>query len=246
MMIPKYENMTKLTATAAAVLLSVATALVMQGLGETGRIFAAVGTVVLVLLPLAAEKLFGCRISLPVYLFALLYAMGPMAGNCWYLYYTTAWWDKLLHCAGGMFFALVGAVCFDLLIRGKQKGVTRMLFALCFSITVAAVWEFVEFGMDTFLGMDMQNDTVITGFSSYLLGPAAGTTGSIENIRSVVIDGRALPVAGYLDIGIIDTMTDMLLGFAGALAVSLLLWLDAGKHPLYIPVGGKAAENKRA
>lgn len=229
---PTYEKVTKLTTTALAVLFSVITVIVMLPTGDAKRVVTAAGTILLVLLPAGVEKWFCRRINLPVYLFSLLYALGPMLGHCWYLYYTTAWWDKLLHFGGGVMFAILGAVCYDGLAGEKQKTVLRMLFALCFSVTIAVLWEFMEFGMDTFLGMDMQNDTVVTGFSSYLLGPGVGTTGVIENIQTVSINGVDLPFEGYLDIGIIDTMLDMLWGSAGALVVCLLLWMDAGKHPL--------------
>ena len=57
-------------------------------------------------------------------------------------------------------------------------------------------------------------------------------TGTIDNIQSVVIDGVALPVEGYIDVGLHDTMRDMLLETAGALITCVLLLLDKGKHPL--------------
>ena len=153
-----------------------------------------------------------------------------MLGHCWKLYYTVPVWDKLLHISGGVVFAVLGAYLFDRMMGELPAG--KSVFAFCFSATVAVLWEFAEFGADIFLGMDMQNDTVIYGLTSYLLGESLGVTGSIENIRSVVVNGRALP--GYIDIGLIDTMLDMLLETAGAAATCLLLWLDQGKHPLIL------------
>ncbi len=35
------------------------------------------------------------------------------------------------------------------------------LLAFCFSMTVGVLWEFFEFFMDSFFGMDMQKDTVV-------------------------------------------------------------------------------------
>ena len=96
------------------------------------------------------EKLFHCRISLPVYIFALTYAIGPMLGHCWKLYYTIPVWDKLLHISGGVMFAILGAYFFDLLAKNKELPVVRTIFALCFSMAIAVLWEFCEFGADTF------------------------------------------------------------------------------------------------
>ena len=79
------------------------------------RLPLAFGTLGLVLLPAIMEKLFRCRLCLSVYIFALLYAVGPMMGQCWNFYYTISWWDKLLHISGGVMFAIVGAYFFELL-----------------------------------------------------------------------------------------------------------------------------------
>ena len=127
-------------------------------------------------------------------------------------------------------FAILGAYFFDVLAKNKGLPVVRTIFALCFSMAIAVLWEFCEFGADTFLGMDMQDDTVIHSLTSYLLGESLGDTGSIENIQSVVVNGVALP--GYIDIGLTDSMLDMLLETLGAIVTCLALWLDKGKHPL--------------
>lgn len=229
---PRKERITKLTGTVLAVLFAVITVAMLLGSRQGNRLLLAIATVLLAMLPAAMEKLFCCRICLPVYIFGLFYAVGPMLGHCWYLYYTLSWWDKLLHICGGVMFAVLGAFFFERLAEGKQKPLLTALVALCFSMAIAVLWEFIEFGADRFLGMDMQDDTVITGVTSYLLGKAVGTTGSIQNIQTVIVDGTALPVNGYIDIGLIDSMIDMLLESLGALVTSLLLWLDAGKHPL--------------
>ena len=226
----KTEKRIKLGATALCELFTGYTLIMLLTAGEPDRLALAFGTLLLAVLPLALEKLLSCRISLPLYLFALAYAIGPMLGHCWKLYYTVPVWDKLLHISGGVVFAVLGAYLFDRMMGELPAG--KSVFAFCFSATVAVLWEFAEFGADIFLGMDMQNDTVIYGLTSYLLGESLGVTGSIENIRSVVVNGRALP--GYIDIGLIDTMLDMLLETAGAAATCLLLWLDKGKHPLIL------------
>lgn len=198
--------------------------------GEPDRLALAFGTLLLVLLPMLLEKVFKCRICLPVYIFALAYAIGPMLGHCWKLYYTVPVWDKLLHISGGVMFAILGAYFFDLLMKGEKRPAVSAIFALCFSMAIAVLWEFCEFGADTFLGMDMQDDTVIHGLTSYLLGDTLGVTGSIENIQSVTVNGIALP--GYIDIGLIDSMLDMLLETMGAVVTCMILWMDKGRHPL--------------
>ena len=226
----KNEKWIKLGGTVLCEIFTVFTIIKLLKGGEPDRLALAFGTLLLAALPFLLEKLFRCRISLPVYIFALAYAIGPMLGHCWKLYYTVAVWDKLLHICGGVMFAILGAYFFDLLIRENGNSTARTVFALCFSIAIAVLWEFCEFGADRFLGMDMQDDTVVHGITSYLLGESLGVTGSIDNIQSVVVNGIELP--GYIDIGLVDSMLDMMLETAGAGVTCVALWFDKGKYPL--------------
>lgn len=225
----KNEKRIKLIGTILCEIFTVCTILMLLASGEPDRLLLAFATLLLAAMPMLLEKLLHCRISLPVYIFALAYAVGPMLGHCWKLYYTVPVWDKLLHISGGVMFAILGAYVFDLLAKNKELPVVRTIFALCFSMAIAVLWEFCEFGADTFLGMDMQDDTVIHSLTSYLLGESLGVTGSIENIESVVVNGVALP--GYIDIGLIDSMLDMLLETLGAMVTCLMLWINRGKRP---------------
>lgn len=223
----KYEKWIKLGGTALCECFAVFTMIKLLKEGETDTVAMALATLLLAALPLLLEKLFRCRIRLPIYIFALAYAIGPMLGNCWKLYYTVPIWDKLLHISGGVMFAILGAYFFDFLIKNKTSTAARTIFALCFSVAIAALWELCEFGADLFLGMDMQNDTVIYSLTSYLLGDGPGITGSIENIQSVTVNGIQLP--GYIDIGLTDSMLDMLLETLGAIVTCAFLWLDKGR-----------------
>ena len=222
------EKRIKVGGTVLCELFTVFTILSLWSGDEPDRMALAFGTLLLVLLPLLVEKIFDCRISLPVYLFALAYAVGPMLGHCWKLYYTVPVWDKLLHISGGVMFAILGVYIFAFLTEHKESALPGVLFAFCFSVAISALWEFAEFGADRFLGMDMQDDTLVTHITSYLLGEGIGNTGSIENIRSVTVDGIVLP--GYIDIGLTDSMLDMMLETLGALITCLLIWFDKGKH----------------
>lgn len=226
----KNNNRIKLTGIIFGELLTVGTILFLLATKQYGRLPMAFCTLLFVLLPAIMEQLLRCKMCLPVYIFALLYAVGPMMGQCWLFYYTISWWDNLLHTCGGVMFAIVGAYFFELLTRRKDHFLAEALFALCFSVAIAALWEFAEFGADVLLGMETQDDTMITHLTSYLLGESAGITGSIGNIQSVIVNGVSLP--GYIDIGLIDTMTDMILESLGALITCLLYLFDRGRHPL--------------
>lgn len=193
-----------------------------------------IATFALLLIPTAVERGFSCRIRMNVYLFGLAYALGPMLGDCYKLYYSTTWWDKLLHISGGVMFALFGLYLFGFLSGKNKRLLACALFAVCFSVTLSVLWEFIEFGCDQLFGTDMQRDTVISSIHSYSLSTELGTVESIENIEMVTVNGDRLPVNGYLDIGLIDSMTDMLFESLGAFLVSILYLLDKGRHPAFV------------
>lgn len=194
------------------------------------RILLCIVTIFLLLLPTAAEHYLRIRLSLPFYLICMCYAIGAMLGHSWKFYYLFPGWDKLLHITGGVVFALLGAYL-PRIIMGRDLNHPFMtaLFALCFSIALSAVWEFFEYGMDRFFAMDMQNDTVVHSIHSYLLGDELGVLGSIEQIQDVTIHGQELGLGGYLDLGLIDSMNDMLLESLGALIYVLFYLFSNGK-----------------
>ena len=198
------------------------------------RLLLAFATPFIILAPKTLELIFRCKISLPVYLFGLFYAIGPMLGQCHNLYYTVSWWDKMLHISGGVMFAFLGLFLFEKFVgKDKNKVVMTAVFALCFSMAIAVLWEFCEFGADTFLGMDMQDDVVITHINSYLLNEGVGVAGAIENIEEVIVNGQVLPVKGYIDIGLIDTILDMLLETMGAVVVAIIYIASKGKFAVF-------------
>ena len=124
---------------------------------------------------------FGYRMSDMLFVFSLLYLLASMSGRIYKLYYLVAHWDKLMHLCGGVVFALLGSYL-PVVINRKYENdrLLRVLFALMFSISVSALWEFYEFGMDRWFGMDMQRDTIIHAIHSYDLGEATGVIGSID------------------------------------------------------------------
>lgn len=228
----KKEHLTRLLALILCELFTAATIVMVAVNGRYNRLPMAVATVFLLLIPVISERAFRFKICLPIYLLTLFYALGPMLGQCHNLYYILNWWDKLLHTLGGVIFALVGLFLYQKLgANGKKQVITAALFALCFSVTISVLWEFCEFGADTFLGMDMQQDTLINHFHSYLLGDNLGVTGSVDGITDVLVNGQPLP--GYIDVGLRDTMLDMLLETLGAVAVAVFHICSKGKYSVF-------------
>ena len=201
--------------------------------GQWNRLLLALLTLVLILVPEGIERLFHCRISQGMYLAAVLYAIGPMLGHCNNLYYIIPFWDKLLHIMGGVMFVFFGIFLFELLGGDTKKWALCCIFALCVSLALSVLWEFYEFGSDTLFGTDTQDDTVIHSITSHLLNDEMGEVGTIAGIENVIVNGTSMNFGGYLDIGLIDTMMDLLLEAIGAVMTTVVLWLDKNRHPVF-------------
>ncbi len=168
---------------------------------------------------------------------------------CFYIKYPL--WDTMLHTVNGFLFAAFGFCLVDLLNENKKikfelSPQFMALVAFCFSMTIGVIWEFFEFSMDHLFALDMQKDMLLTGFQSVYLDPAQSNTPLVlEDITRTVIetaDGKQTVLAGYLDIGIADTMKDLFVNFIGAAVFSVFGMLyvrHRGKNRIaaaFIPV----------
>lgn len=136
-------------------------------------------------------------------------------------------WDTCLHTMNGFLMAAIGFCLVDFFNRSERFSIHMSplflaIVAFCFSMTTAVVWEFFEFGMDMFFGMDMQKDWIVQEISSVMLDPSGGNTPTKLIIDSVEVNGKDLGLGGYLDIGLIDTMKDMFVNFIGAVVFSII------------------------
>ena len=105
------------------------------------------------------------------------------------------------------------------------------LVAFCFSMTIGIAWEFFEFAADRYLGLDMQKDRIVEQISSTKLNPEdKNEPVIINNINKTEIysdNSQKITTVegGYLDIGINDTMKDLVVNFIGAVIFSILGFL---------------------
>ena len=95
-------------------------------------------------------------------------------------------------------------------------------------MTVGVLWEFFEYGCDQLFHLDMQKDAVISEISSVSLDETqSNRTVRVGDIADVIVvhgDGtqQALSVGGYLDVGLNDTMKDLIVNFIGAVVFSII------------------------
>ncbi len=197
-------------------------------IGNYENVFLCVFTLFLFFVPLLVEKVF--RVEVPsllenivlVFIFA-----AEILGEINSYYTRFRLWDTMLHVTTGFLAAAVGLSLIVILNRKRVFGLNLSpffiaLFSFCFSMTIGVLWEFFEFGMDQLFATDMQRDTVITAISSTLLNPdGLNVAVQIKDITMTTVNGEVMPINGYLDIGLIDTIKDMFVNFIGAISFSL-------------------------
>lgn len=180
--------------------------------------------------PLFEKKL---HIDIPHVFETIIYLFifaAEILGEINHYYVLIPGWDTMLHTMNGFLCAAIGFSLVDLLNRHSEHMDLSPLYvtlvAFCFSMTVGVVWEFFEFGMDYFFGLDMQKDFIVSSISSVTLDPnGLGAVVKVGDIVQTVIttaQGETITIpGGYLDIGIIDTMKDLLVNFVGAVVFSI-------------------------
>lgn len=216
-------------------------------------------SLVLFLLPAFLEK--QLRIQLPSVLeiiILLFIFSAEMLGELSNFYINVPFWDSMLHTINGFLCAAIGFALVDIINRNKRfkfqlSPFFLALVAFCFSMTVGVLWEFFEFGCDMLFHLDMQKDTVIHHISSVALDPTnSNHTVIINGIESVIVNGEDLGLGGYLDIGLIDTMKDLLVNFIGAVVFSVIGFFfvkSRGKGKFarfFIPILDDEAETVKA
>ena len=145
------------------------------------------------------------------------------------------YWDTILHTLNGFLCASIGFSLIDILNKNenfhmKLTPIFVALVAFCFSMTVGVLWEFIEYGADSILEKDMQKDTIIRDISSvYLDTEQENTAIKINNINKTLIysdeNGTEKITEiknGYLEIGINDTMKDLIVNLLGAITFSII------------------------
>lgn len=144
-------------------------------------------------------------------------------------------WDTILHTLNGFLCAAIGFSLIDILNKSekfhiKLSPIFVSLVAFCFSMTIGVLWEFFEYGADRIFRYDMQKDRIVQTISTVELEPEGKNKPVvIDNIYKTVIyssennqNTETVITGGYLDIGIIDTMKDLIVNFIGAVIFSIL------------------------
>lgn len=197
--------------------------------GDYYNVFLCVLTLVLFMIPTFVEHRLHIDVPNTLEIIILLFIFSAeILGEIQEYYLLFPFWDTMLHTINGFLCAAIGFALVDLLNRNKRvrmelSPLYMAVVAFCFSMTIGVLWEFFEYGCDKFLLTDMQKDTIIHTIASVDLNPdKVNSAVVIRNITDVVVNGESLGLGGYLDIGLNDTMKDLLVNFIGAVVFSVI------------------------
>jgi hypothetical protein len=201
-------------------------------LGNWENVFLCVLTLILFLMPSILERKFKVDLPDTLEILVLMFIFAAdILGEIAEFYIRVPHWDTALHTINGFLFAAVGFSIVNMLNEDKRialrlSPVSVALVAFCFSMTIGVLWEFFEWGMDVFFGLDMQKDMILTDISSVMIHPEGKNDPvTVEGIRDMILvleDGThvKLGLGGFLDIGLMDTMKDLLVNLIGAVVFS--------------------------
>lgn len=197
--------------------------------GNYENVFLGILTLLLLFIPSLVQVSFRIELPTALEIIILLFIFSAeILGEIQEFYILIPFWDKILHTLNGFLAAAIGFSLVVLLNENQKVMFTLSpvfiaVVAFCFSMTIGVVWEFFEFAMDRFFLLDMQKDTVVHTISSVMLDPAGGNVPyMIRGITDTAVNGQKLGLGGYLDIGLIDTMKDLLVNFIGAAVFSFI------------------------
>lgn len=184
-------------------------------------------SILLFFIPDCIERIF--KIAIPRFLKYVVYLFvfsAQMLGNANNFYGIVPIWDTILHIICGFLSASVGfsiIYIFYKKINIKQISLIFInIYVLGFSALVGISWEIFEYTMDCIFETDMQKDQYISKLNTVTLDPMfSNNVIKIDEIDYVVIydiDSHIIKkIDGYLDIGLHDTMLDLISNFIGSI-----------------------------
>lgn len=205
-------------------------------LGNYNNVFVCVMTLVLFMIPAFVDRHLNIRLPLALEAVIMFFIFAAeILGEIQSFYTIIPYWDTILHTINGFMMAAIGFAMIDILNQDPHFHINLSpLFvafvAFCFSMTIGVLWEFFEYTADQFFLTDMQKDWLVGNVSSVLINPSGlNDPILIKDVTKTVISGTINGVQqdwvinnAYLDLGLIDTMKDLIVNCIGAVVFSVI------------------------
>ncbi len=174
------------------------------------------------LVPYLLNKLCKIKISYKLELMYVLFMIASfLFGEVCNFYGRTKWWDSFIHFSSGVYMGAIWFGIIDMTIFRKGLKVPTWhicLYVVSLVVCIGAVWEIVEYGIDGFFDLNMQQ---------FMLDGAT------------IADGDAL--SGHY--ALTDTIKDLFLDLSGGIVIAIIGGLNIRKKGSFLE--GSITKNKK-
>lgn len=128
--------------------------------GSYDRLLGDITVPLVLLIPRIFKSLFKIKITDAMELvYVIFIILAQFLGSVVNLYNTTWWYDLFTHFLSGILTAILALVVMDWFNVYKPKNKWfNVLFMIAFTLMVASLWEFLEYGTDVVTSMDVQHN----------------------------------------------------------------------------------------
>ncbi len=110
------------------------------------------------------------------------------------------WWDIILHGFSAVGFGMIGFLFVFFLFEGDKYAappIALALIAFCLAMTIGALWEVFEFGMDQLFGLNMQKSGLVDTMSDLIVDAIGALIGAGSGF--LWLKGRNTTLSGLID-----------------------------------------------
>lgn len=155
-----------------------------------------IGISLLICLPMIIGKLSKIEIpfSLEIFLVLFIYA-STFLGEIKNYYASYWWWDILMHISSGLAFGIIGFIILYIIYKTKKIKTSpeiAAMFSFAFALAMGALWEIVEFSVDSIFGPISNN---------VLMQTVVNNCGLIDTMKDLINDSIGAlfcAIMGYL------------------------------------------------
>ncbi len=128
-------------------------------IGAYDRLLGSLSIIFVLFIPRIINKLFKIKITQMIELVYLVFIiLAQFLGSVVNLYNSVWWYDLFVHFLSGVLTSFLAFLVMDWFgVYKKKNNWFNSLFIISFTLMVASLWEFIEFGAFVFLKMDVQH-----------------------------------------------------------------------------------------
>jgi uncharacterized membrane protein YjdF len=156
---------------------------------------------VLIFIPRIMGRLYKVDIPAPLEIYAVVFIYATLfLGEINNYYNTFWWWDVLIHISSGLAFGIIGFIILYMLHKSeniKTSPKTVAIFSFAFALAIGALWEIIEFSIDSIFG-PISNNVLMQSGTFYWTNIHTGLADTMKDLIDDAIGALFSGIMGYL------------------------------------------------